>query len=30
MFSRRQRFNWETWGDESLGTAELPVKDEAA
>jgi len=23
LFSRRARFGWDTWGDESLGTAEL-------
>ena len=26
MFARRARFGWDYWGDESLGTAELPVK----
>lgn len=24
MFARRARFGWDYWGDESLGTAELP------
>jgi N6-adenosine-specific RNA methylase IME4 len=24
LFARRARFGWEYWGDESLGTAELP------
>jgi N6-adenosine-specific RNA methylase IME4 len=24
MFSRRARFGWDYWGDESLGTVELP------
>jgi N6-adenosine-specific RNA methylase IME4 len=23
LFARRQRFGWDTWGDESLGTAEM-------
>jgi N6-adenosine-specific RNA methylase IME4 len=26
MFARRARFGWEYYGDESLGTAELPRK----
>lgn len=25
MFARRARFGWDYWGDQSLGTAELPV-----
>lgn len=25
LFARRDRLGWETWGDESLGTAELPA-----
>lgn len=25
MFARRARFGWDYWGDESLGTAEMPV-----
>ncbi len=24
MFARRARFGWDYWGDESLGTAEMP------
>jgi N6-adenosine-specific RNA methylase IME4 len=24
LFARRARFGWEYWGDESLGTAEMP------
>jgi hypothetical protein len=24
LFARRARFNWDYWGDESLGTAEMP------
>ncbi len=27
MFSRRARFGWDYWGDESLGTAELAVTE---
>lgn len=26
MFARRARFGWDYWGDESLGTAELPME----
>lgn len=25
LFARRARFGWDYWGDESLGTAEMPV-----
>ena len=25
LFARRERFGWDTWGDESLGTATMPV-----
>jgi N6-adenosine-specific RNA methylase IME4 len=24
LFARRARFGWDYWGDQSLGTAELP------
>lgn len=27
LFARRARFGWDYWGDESLGTAELPIAD---
>jgi N6-adenosine-specific RNA methylase IME4 len=30
MFARRARFGWDYWGDESLGTAELPTPQLAA
>jgi N6-adenosine-specific RNA methylase IME4 len=29
LFARRDRLGWDTWGDESLGTAELPPAPEA-
>lgn len=29
MFARRARFDWDYWGDESLGTAEMPSGNEA-
>jgi N6-adenosine-specific RNA methylase IME4 len=25
LFARRSRFGWDTWGDESLQTAEMPA-----
>lgn len=30
MFSRRSRFGWDAWGDESLGTAEMPTRAAAS
>lgn len=27
LFARRARFGWDYWGDESLGTAEMPTRD---
>lgn len=30
LFARRARFSWDYWGDESLGTAEMPTETEAA
>jgi N6-adenosine-specific RNA methylase IME4 len=24
LFARRARFGWDYWGDQSLGTAEMP------
>lgn len=30
LFARRARFGWDYWGNESLGTAELPTESEAA
>lgn len=30
MFARRARFGWDYWGNESLGTAELPEVPDAA
>lgn len=29
LFARRDRLGWDTWGDESLGTAELPTGEAA-
>jgi N6-adenosine-specific RNA methylase IME4 len=29
LFARRARFGWDYWGDQSLGTAELPSKETA-
>ena len=29
MFARRERLGWDSWGDQSLGTAEMPSKDAA-
>lgn len=29
MFARRARFGWDYWGDQSLGTAEMPEADVA-
>jgi N6-adenosine-specific RNA methylase IME4 len=29
MFARRARFGWDYWGDESLGTAEMPAGEAA-
>jgi N6-adenosine-specific RNA methylase IME4 len=29
MFARRARFGWDYWGNQSLGTAELPEQEAA-
>lgn len=29
MFARRARFGWDYWGDQSLGTAEMPAEEAA-
>jgi N6-adenosine-specific RNA methylase IME4 len=30
LFARRDRLGWQTWGDQSLGTATMPGEGEAA
>jgi len=30
LFARRARFGWDYWGDQSLGTAEMPPAEDAA